>query len=88
MISLDLTHQMRIVKQLPFVAEVGTLDDERLIVITLVNKLARYLPVSRAVLSISATDFSLEAVKASYQRNVVDYLTSTLKLAEELQETA
>ncbi len=84
MITEDFTYELRAVKQLSFVADTDTLDNGTLSLIILAPQLSRLLPVSRAVLSIPRSSFSLEHVIETYNRVVVDYLRNTLDVASNL----
>jgi hypothetical protein len=87
MLTKELEHLLETVEELPFVDQATVFENDRIMAVTLSANLARLLPVSRCVLTIPMENFSIEAVYACYQQQVIEYLQKTLELAEELRNS-
>ncbi|AUD03714.1 hypothetical protein [Spirosoma pollinicola] len=79
-----LDHEIDAVNQLSFVADAYPYKDNQTIVVVLKAPLRKNLPPDRSILTFQITNFTVAAVLAAYEHEVVAFLADTLRIAETL----
>ncbi|SOD99582.1 hypothetical protein [Spirosoma fluviale] len=79
-----LVHTIAAVTELAFVADAYPYKNPDTIIVILKPTLRDGLPLTKSTLTFNADSFTVEAVLEAYEREVVSFLSNTLRTAERL----